>query len=171
MRISYRLHFLRVSTLPLNYWPNNEKQTHVNTTFYGKCTERHVWMASNPASFWEVLSSNLCLEIGYPKRGLLWFFSVPPGKCLNKTLNETTTCSFHILSNSSFTYHPFIRLYMMMITSTGETSSLKCCQQGSYCSSHRSYMSMEDDSGWCRLGKTPDSSNRALSGNPISRSI
>jgi hypothetical protein len=38
----------------------------------------------------------------------LWFCSVPPGKCQGSTLNYAMTPSFHILSSSSFIYHPFI---------------------------------------------------------------
>jgi hypothetical protein len=41
--------------------------------------------------------------------GFSCFFRVPPCKCRDNTLNYTTTASFQILSNSSFTYHPFIQ--------------------------------------------------------------
>jgi hypothetical protein len=42
-------------------------------------------------------------------RGVLWFSSVPPGKFRDSTLNWATIASCHILHNSSFTYHPYIR--------------------------------------------------------------
>jgi hypothetical protein len=40
-----------------------------------------------------------------------WLSSAPPGKYRDSILNYTTTASFHILSNSSFTYHHFIWRY------------------------------------------------------------
>jgi hypothetical protein len=53
----------------------------------------------------EVTGSNLSPGTGY-LAWRSWFSSVIPGKFRESTLNETTAASFHILSNSSFTY-PF----------------------------------------------------------------
>jgi hypothetical protein len=43
----------------------------------------------------------------------LWFSSFPPGKFWDSTLNEATTASSHILFNSSLTFHPSIRRYIV----------------------------------------------------------
>jgi hypothetical protein len=56
----------------------------------------------------EALGSNLGWETGYPDSDFSWFFTVPPGKYEDSALNYAMTTSFHILSNSSFTYHHFI---------------------------------------------------------------
>jgi hypothetical protein len=39
----------------------------------------------------------------------LWFSSIPPSNFGIVYSNQTTTTSFQILSNSSFTYYPSIR--------------------------------------------------------------
>jgi hypothetical protein len=46
----------------------------------------------------------------------LWFFSVSPGKCLDSIINKAITASFNVLSNSTFTYHPFIQRYAAWVT-------------------------------------------------------
>jgi hypothetical protein len=53
---------------------------------------------------WEIPGSNLCPDI---RTEVSWFSSVPPGECQNSTLNQAMIASFHILSNSPFTYYPF----------------------------------------------------------------
>jgi hypothetical protein len=53
------------------------------------------------------------------------FFSVPPGKCRNSILNYTSTASFHILSYSSFSYHPFIRRYIVLLTEQASLNKLQ----------------------------------------------
>jgi hypothetical protein len=60
---------------------------------------------------------------GYPDLGLSWVFSVPPGECRVSTLQLGHDCFFQILSNSSFTFHPFIRRYTNEVTE--EASSNK----------------------------------------------
>jgi hypothetical protein len=60
----------------------------------------------------EVPGSNLCPNTSYPDRGVSWFYSAPPDKYQDSALNQATTVSFHILSNSSFTCHPPIRHYI-----------------------------------------------------------
>jgi hypothetical protein len=52
-----------------------------------------------------------------------------------------------------------------------ETTSLNCSHQRAYCPSPRWYLGMEDHGGWCRIGKTADSSLRALSGNSTNSHI
>jgi hypothetical protein len=52
-----------------------------------------------------------------------------------------------------------------------ETTSLNCGHKRDYCSSPRWYMNMGNHGWWCRLGKNPDRSTRALSGNPNRRTI
>jgi hypothetical protein len=44
----------------------------------------------------------------------------------------------------------------------GDTISPNCGHQWAYCSSHWPFMSLKNSGEWCRPGKTPDSSNRAL---------
>jgi hypothetical protein len=44
-----------------------------------------------------------------------WFSSVPPGEFQDSTLKSGQTASFQILSNSSFTYHPIIRRYIVLL--------------------------------------------------------
>jgi hypothetical protein len=60
----------------------------------------------------EVPGSNLGPKTGCPDWGFLWFFSVPPRDFRNIILNWNMAASFQILSISSFTYHPFIRLHV-----------------------------------------------------------
>jgi hypothetical protein len=43
-----------------------------------------------------------------------WFSSVSLGKFWNRNLKLGHTASFHILSSSSFTYHHFIRRYIVL---------------------------------------------------------
>jgi hypothetical protein len=64
----------------------------------------------------EVPGSNLSQETGYPDWGFSWFSSVLPGNCRDSTLNQARTAFFHILSIWSFTYHPFIRCYIIWVT-------------------------------------------------------
>jgi hypothetical protein len=59
---------------------------------------------------WELLGSYIGPETGYHNWGVLQFSSVPRDKCWDSTLHSATTASFHILSNSSFTYHLFCKL-------------------------------------------------------------
>jgi hypothetical protein len=47
---------------------------------------------------------------------LLCFTSVPPGECQDSTLKSDHGHFFHILSNSSFTYHPFIEQSQKCLT-------------------------------------------------------
>jgi hypothetical protein len=58
-------------------------------------------------NIWKVLGSNLSPETGYPDGG----FHVFPHSLQTNTLNYAMNTSFHILSNSSFTCHPFIQCY------------------------------------------------------------
>jgi hypothetical protein len=60
----------------------------------------------------EVPGSNPSQETDYPHRGYFWFSSVPPRKCRASALKYATIASFYILSNLSFTYHPFILRYI-----------------------------------------------------------
>jgi hypothetical protein len=60
-----------------------------------------------------------------PDWRLSWFTPVPPGKCWNSTLNQATTASFHILPNSSFTYRPFIRSYIVRVTEIAQLNELQ----------------------------------------------
>jgi hypothetical protein len=57
---------------------------------------------------------NLGLDTGYPDRDFSWLSSVPTGESRDSTLQQVTTYFFHVLSNSSFTYHPFIRRYIIL---------------------------------------------------------
>jgi hypothetical protein len=45
-----------------------------------------------------------------------WYPSLPPGKCRDNILNWATAASFHVISHPSFTYHPFIRRYIVWAT-------------------------------------------------------
>jgi hypothetical protein len=56
----------------------------------------------------EVLGLNLGPETGYPNC-FSWFSSVYAGKRRNGDSNHATGAPFPIVSNSSFTYHNFIR--------------------------------------------------------------
>jgi hypothetical protein len=62
---------------------------------------------------WKLPGLNLSPMTGYPDWGLSWFFPDPRGKSWDSTLNQSTTASFHIISNSSVNYYPFIRRYMV----------------------------------------------------------
>jgi hypothetical protein len=55
-------------------------------------------------------------------------FSDPPVTCCDSTLNEVTTASFHVLSNSSLTYHPLILVWV-----TGKALLNKLQTQKCYC--------------------------------------
>jgi hypothetical protein len=52
----------------------------------------------------EVPGSNLVPETDYSE-GIFVFFSVPPGRCRDSTLNQAMTASFQSLTNSSLPYH------------------------------------------------------------------
>jgi hypothetical protein len=52
-------------------------------------------------------------------------FAVSPGECWDGTVNDTTTSSFYILSNSSFTYRPFIWNYIVWVTEKASLNKLQ----------------------------------------------
>jgi hypothetical protein len=47
--------------------------------------------------------------------GFSWLSSGPRGESRKSTSNHATTASFHALSNESFTYHPSIRRYIVLL--------------------------------------------------------
>jgi hypothetical protein len=68
------------------------------TKLHGVTTKRPGLAVALCTRIREVLNSNLGRHTGYPDWGLSLFFSVPPSKC---HIDEATTASFCILSNSS----------------------------------------------------------------------
>jgi hypothetical protein len=63
----------------------------------------------------EVAVSNLSRETGYPDRFHVCFL-ISTSQVLALHLKLATAASFHVFSNSSFTYHPFIRRYIVWPT-------------------------------------------------------
>jgi hypothetical protein len=59
-----------------------------------------VWLALR-LYIWDVLSSDLGLESGFPELGFL-FSSVPVGKSRHSAFNYASTSSFQIISDSLF---------------------------------------------------------------------
>jgi hypothetical protein len=74
----------------------------------------------------EDLGLNLSPETGYPDWGVSWFSSVLPGKFRQSTFKLGHD---RLLSNSLFTYRPFIRRYIVWIT---EKASLNKLQNKKY---------------------------------------
>jgi hypothetical protein len=68
------------------------------------------------AFFQEVPNSNLDQGIDYPHLHFSWTFPVPIEKCRGCASNQLTTVSLHFLSNSLFTNHLTIRLYIIRTT-------------------------------------------------------
>jgi hypothetical protein len=74
----------------------------------------------NTASSYRVLSdSNLNPQTGYFDKGFLLIFSVPLGKFPGNTINQATTASSHILSNSLFINQAIIILRYVGLTNIG----------------------------------------------------
>jgi hypothetical protein len=61
----------------------------------------------------EFPGSNLGPETGYPDGGLWLFSSVPPGKCWDSTYKLGHDRFLPIFSNSSFSYQPFRRRFII----------------------------------------------------------
>jgi hypothetical protein len=59
----------------------------------------------------KVSGKDLGPESGYPELGFLLYSSVPPSEWRDSTVQLGRTAFFQILSNSPFTYYPFIRRY------------------------------------------------------------
>jgi hypothetical protein len=87
-------------------------------------TERHGRAVNTPASYSGGPGSNLGLETGYPDRDVSWLYSVPPGKFRDNTLHRPRLLA-SVLSNSSFTYHTFIRRYIVWVTETASLNNYK----------------------------------------------
>jgi hypothetical protein len=77
------------------------------------------------ASYREVSHWNFGLENVYSDYIISVVFSVHTGKLHDSALNYSTTASFHVLSNSSFIYHPFIRRYIIWVTEKSYLNKLK----------------------------------------------
>jgi hypothetical protein len=80
-------------------------------------TECHGWMVNTPTSYlWGLgFKSQLRDRLSWLKFFMV-FLSVPPAKCWDSTLKLSHYCSFQILSNSWFTYHPFTWWYVVLVT-------------------------------------------------------
>jgi hypothetical protein len=78
----------------------------------------------------QVPDSNLCPQNGYPEdfHGLFQYFQTN-----NRIVhsNWATTVSYHIISNSSFTYQPFIRRYIIWVTEKASLNRLRSWVQAS----------------------------------------
>jgi hypothetical protein len=63
--------------------------------------------------FSKVPGSNLGSKTCYPDWDISWLSSVFLGEWRSSTLNYATTDMFHVRSISSYTYHPFIRRWIV----------------------------------------------------------
>jgi hypothetical protein len=77
--------------------------------------EHHCPISKRPASYYGVPTLKSRLGDWTPHWTFSWFSSFPSGKCWNSTLNSATIASFHILSNLPFSYHSFIRHYILRV--------------------------------------------------------
>jgi hypothetical protein len=97
--------------------PNYNRRTINSQQLEEDGTESRSWVVSTPASY--TVGPGLktsALRPAILTEAFVWFSLVPSNKCRGRTLNYAMTASFHILSNSAFTYHPFIRRFIIWVT-------------------------------------------------------
>jgi hypothetical protein len=95
-------------------------------------TERRGRVVGIPASYPRDPRVQISVQRPAIPTEFLWFFSVPPGKFWESTLNKAKTASSHILSISSLTFHPSIRCYIVR-----SVNQWKSVDKQTYCISLR----------------------------------
>jgi hypothetical protein len=87
-------------------------------------TERRGWVVKATDSFsgGPSFKSRPCDRLSSKS---LWFSPYFQANSGISTLKQATTASFQILSNSSFTYHRFIRLYVVWVTEKASLNELQ----------------------------------------------
>jgi hypothetical protein len=82
-------------------------------------------MVSTPVSYLGCLRLKSRTRDGLSWPRFSWFFSVPPSKCWDSTLKLVHDNFFHILSNLSLIYHPFIWCFIDWVTEKASLNKLE----------------------------------------------